>query len=120
MPFIACSTARAFAGLTFGAALLWAAGTAISQQQQPPQPQPMAGHMHGAATKTGKPMAACTEPTLACATLVTPHFAPDGSLWVAFTANKQILVARSTDHGRTFSQPTAITPEPVRIDGGAD
>jgi hypothetical protein len=120
MPFIACSTARAFAGLTVGAALLWAAGPAFSQQQQPPQPQPMAGHMHGAATKTGKPMAACTEPTLACATLVTPHFAPDGSLWVAFTANKQILVARSTDHGRTFSQPTAITPEPVRLDGGAD
>jgi hypothetical protein len=110
---------RAFAGLTFGLAILCAAGPALSQQQQP-TPAPTAAPMGGMHGKHGKPMAACTEPTLACATIVTPSFAPDGSLWVAFTANKQILVARSTDLGRSFGAPTAVTPEPVRLDGGAD
>jgi hypothetical protein len=70
-------------------------------------------HQHGAEP-------ACAEPILACATKVTPAFAPDGSLFVAFAAGGHVLVARSADLGRSFEAPVAVNREPMRLDSGPD
>jgi hypothetical protein len=64
--------------------------------------------------------AACAEPALACASKVTPTFAPDGSLWLAWAAAGKVSVARSLDLGRSFSPPVAVTPEPRELDWGPD
>jgi len=71
------------------------------------------GHDHGAAK-------GCAEPTLACATSATPAFGPDGSLWLVWAASGRVSVARSHDLGRSFSDPVAVNPQPVRLDTGPD
>lgn len=60
----------------------------------------------------------CADLTFACAGTVTPAF--DGALWVAARVNNQIFVAKSLDHGRSFSPPVVITPDAVTLDGGPD
>src|SRR2546430_12900337 len=62
----------------------------------------------------------CNEPTLKCASKVTPTFAPDGALWLAWAAAGKVLVARSTDLGRTFTPPVAVNQEPLELDWGPD
>jgi hypothetical protein len=62
----------------------------------------------------------CAEPTLRCATKVTPTFAPDGSLWLAWAAAGRVSVARSLDHGRTFTPPVAVNAQPLELDWGPD
>lgn len=62
----------------------------------------------------------CTEPTLKCATKVTPTFAPDGALWLAWAAAGKVSVARSLDLGRTFTAPVAVNREPLDLDWGPD
>ena len=62
----------------------------------------------------------CNEPTLKCASKVTPTFAPDGALWLAWAAAGKVLVARSTDLGRTFTTPVAVNQEPLELDWGPD
>lgn len=71
------------------------------------------GHDHSAVT-------GCAEPTLACATSATPAFGPDGSLWLAWAAGSRVSVARSHDLGRSFGDPVAVNPQPVRLDTGPD
>jgi hypothetical protein len=63
---------------------------------------------------------ACAEPGLACATKATPAFAPDGTLWVAWLAGKQVLVASSRDLGHSFTEPAAVNAEPLDLDWGPD
>lgn len=71
-------------------------------------------HQHGAHA------ADCPDAALTCASVATPTFAPDGSLWVAWEAGGRVMVARSTDHGHSFAHPTAVTPAPVTLDTGPD
>ena len=75
------------------------------------------GH-YGAARTDGAN--GCAEPTLRCATVVMPSVAPDGALWIAWTAAGRVFVSRSGDFGRTFAQPISITAAPVTLDAGAD
>ncbi len=63
---------------------------------------------------------ACSEPTLKCASTVTPAFGPDGTLWVAFAAAQRVLVARSRDGGRNFEPAVEVTPGPQQLDWGPD
>jgi hypothetical protein len=70
-------------------------------------------HQHGAD-------AACNEPALRCATKVTPAFAVDGTLWLAWMAGGRISVASSRDAGKSFSPPVAATPEALDLDWGPD
>jgi hypothetical protein len=63
---------------------------------------------------------ACAEPTLKCASKVTPTFAPDGSLWLAWAAAGRVSVAHSLDLGRSFTSPVAVTAEPRDLDWGPD
>jgi hypothetical protein len=58
--------------------------------------------------------------SLACATQVTPTFAPDGTLWLVWAANRVVSVAHSSDLGRTFSTPVAVNSEPLDPDWGPD
>jgi hypothetical protein len=64
--------------------------------------------------------AACDTTELRCATKVTPAFAPDGTLWLAWMAGGRILVASSKDRGKTFSAPVAVVDRPLELDWGPD
>jgi hypothetical protein len=72
-------------------------------------------HHHGAESDPK-----CTDTSLACATQATPTFAPDGTLWLAWAANRVVSVAHSSDLGRTFSSPIPVNPEPLDLDWGPD
>jgi hypothetical protein len=62
----------------------------------------------------------CTFATLDCATKVTPAFAMDGTLWLAFSAAGKVLVTHSPDGGHTFTSPIAVNPQPLELDWGPD
>jgi hypothetical protein len=64
--------------------------------------------------------AACEEPTLRCASKVTPTFAADGTLWLAWMAGGQVSVASSKDAGHNFAAPVQITKERLNLDWGPD
>jgi hypothetical protein len=64
--------------------------------------------------------AACDTAELRCATKVTPAFAPDGTLWLAWMAGGRISVASSKDRGKTFSTPVAVVDQPLALDWGPD
>lgn len=83
-------------------------------QTPPPMKMPHLPTSHGAGE------GACRDPVLACASTVTPTFAPDGTLWLAFDANGRVFVVHSSDLGHSFTTPVAITPDPVRLDTGPD
>ena len=55
-----------------------------------------------------------------CASKVTPAFASDGTLWLAWMAGGQISVASSKDQGRSFSTPVQVTKEKLNLDWGPD
>ena len=50
----------------------------------------------------------------------TPAFGPDGTLWLVRPMIDRIVVTRSRDLGKTFSQPVVVTPEPMNLDWGPD
>ncbi|MDH2381686.1 sialidase family protein [Bradyrhizobium sp. CER78] len=64
--------------------------------------------------------AACEETVLRCASKVTPAFAPDGTLWLAWMAGGQISVASSMDQGKSFSAPVQVTRDRLNLDWGPD
>jgi hypothetical protein len=72
-------------------------------------------HQHGSGSE-----AACEETALKCATKVTPAFATDGTLWLAWMAGGRISVASSSDGGKSFSAPVAATREGMNLDWGPD
>ncbi len=98
-------TARRLCAAAIGLALSGAAAWAE---------MPMLPASHGAGA------GACHDAALACASTVTPVFAADGTLWLAFDANGKVFVAHSSDLGRSVSSPVAITPEPLLLDTGPD
>jgi hypothetical protein len=50
----------------------------------------------------------------------TPAFGPDGALWVARGTADRVVLARSTDLGKTFTAPVSITADPLNMDWGPD
>lgn len=50
----------------------------------------------------------------------TPAFGADGTLWLARGSDDRVVVAKSTDLGKTFSAPVSVTPGPINIDWGPD
>jgi hypothetical protein len=87
------------------AGILFCGGAAVAEM----------AHHHGASTDPK-----CTDTSLACAIQVTPTFAADGSLWLAWAANGIVSVARSSDLGHTFSTPVAVNAQPLDLDWGPD
>jgi hypothetical protein len=70
-------------------------------------------HQHGSD-------AACEGTELRCATKVTPFFAADGKLWLAWMAGGRVSVASSTDAGQTYSTAVPVTEQPLNLDWGPD
>ena len=89
--------------LIAAAALLLWQDCALAQMQ----------HRHGSD-------AACDEPALRCASKVTPAFASDGTLWLAWMAGGKVSVASSRDGGGSFSAQVEATPERLNLDWGPD
>jgi hypothetical protein len=92
--------------LVLGPVLLLLQGAAVAQMS--PQHQQRA-HGNG-----------CAGTSIDCATTATPTFAPDGNLWVAWAAQGQVSIARSTDLGKSFSRAVPVHPGPLPLDPGAD
>lgn len=80
----------------------------------------MGMHGAGASPYAGLGGGACTGDGLACANAATPCIAPDGTLWVAWTAQGAVGVSRSTDLGRSFAASTVIARHGVHLDAGPD
>lgn len=68
-----------------------------------------AQHQHG------KLAAGAPEPFTA-----SPAFGPDGTLWLVRAMAGRIVVSRSSDLGKSFSEPAAVTPQPMSLDWGPD
>ncbi|HLG44592.1 MAG TPA: sialidase family protein, partial [Reyranella sp.] len=50
----------------------------------------------------------------------TPAFGPDGALWVARGTADRVVLARSTDLGKTFTDPVSVTADALNMDWGPD
>src|SRR5262249_56843528 len=87
---------RLLASSAAAAALLWTLGASAQMS-----------HNHGADQPS------CTDPGLACATKVTPAFAPGGAVWLALAAGGRVSVARSSHFGRSFAPPVALNADPL-------
>jgi hypothetical protein len=70
-----------------------------------PAPESAKGAEGGhAGHKMGAPAApACLDPLPRCAATAEPVFAPDGTLWLAFSVGDKLYVASSRDAGASFS-----------------
>ena len=88
------------------AALLAFAGSAHAQV-----------HNHAMAAA---PPSACKDVSLACADKVTPFFAADQTLWVAWSAQGRVAVQRSADLGLSFEAPMFVNHHAEKLDAGAD
>ncbi len=62
----------------------------------------------------------CKEPDLKCAKSATPYFAPDGVLWLVWSAGGAISIARSTDLGVHFGPRLEIARHGAFLDTGPD
>jgi hypothetical protein len=71
------------------------------------------GHRHVPAT-------ACKTTALACASVATGAFAPDGTLWVTWAAGGRVSAAHSSDLGKTFTKPVTLPAMPLPLDDGPD
>ncbi len=50
----------------------------------------------------------------------TPAFGPDGVLWVARGMGDRVVVAKSADLGKSFTDPVSVTAQPLNMDWGPD
>jgi len=50
----------------------------------------------------------------------TPAFGSDGTLWLVRANADRVVVVKSSDFGRSFSAPVAVTPEAMNLDWGPD
>jgi hypothetical protein len=62
----------------------------------------------------------CGGTELACARSATPLLLEDGTLWLAWAAGGHVSVARSADHGGTFSPPVVLNADAAAMDNGPD
>ncbi|MEQ1908354.1 MAG: sialidase family protein [Vicinamibacterales bacterium] len=109
---------RAWVAVVAAATLLGAGGFGMRAAVQ--NPSQSAGASGAAGHQMGDASGACDEPTLRCASSATPVFGADGTLWLVWAAGGKVSVARSSDRGRTFAAPVAVTPKALTLDGGAD
>lgn len=81
---------------------------------------PSLARAHDGASHHHETAAACASPALACASVASAAFAPDGKLWLTWSAGGRISVASSTDLGKTFSTPITLPATKLPIDDGPD
>lgn len=73
-----------------------------------------------AATEHGHERESCDGPEWRCAREATATFAGDGAVWLAWTSDRRVFVARSADLGRSFSAPREVSRQAVKLDHSAD
>src|SRR4029078_13740712 len=71
-------------------------------------------HMHHHAP----PPAACQTTALACASVATGTFAPDGKLWLIWAAGGRVSLESSTDAVKTFSESKTLAPPVLPLANG--
>lgn len=76
-----------------------------------------ADHSHHVAPKAPT---ACAETSLKCAAAATPAVAPDGGLWLAWSAGGRVWVARSADQGASFADAVNVSGAAATIDDGGE
>lgn len=101
----------------------WLFAPLLAAASSPPAASAHPAHSHTGTA--GTPYASlapfrCADASLACATSVTPASAPDGSLWVAWTAGGAVSVAPSSDGGASFSAPVVLGRYGGYADTGPD
>ncbi|HET6605313.1 MAG TPA: sialidase family protein [Rhodopila sp.] len=62
----------------------------------------------------------CAGPELACARSATPLLLNDDTLWLAWAAGGHVSVARSADHGASFSPAVMLNVDTAMMDNGPD
>lgn len=77
-------------------------------------------HAHDAKMHHHAQPTACQTEALACASVATGAFAPDGKLWLTWSAGGRISVASSPDFGKTFSAPVTLPATKLPLDDGPD
>ena len=75
---------------------------------------------HDGASHHHETAAACASSELACASVATGAFAPDGKLWLTWSAGGRISIASSPDLGKTFSTPVTLPATKLPLDDGPD
>ena len=78
------------------------------------------GHGDAKSHPAAAPKGSCDGAELACALVATPAFDAQGRLWMIWTAQNKVWVAHQDAPGGPLSKAVAITPNPVRLDGGPD
>jgi hypothetical protein len=73
-----------------------------------------------AAAPATPPPSPRSSPSSPSASVPTPAFAPDGTLWVVWVDGARLLVASSRDLGRTYSEPIAINAQPEAFDANGE
>ncbi|MBY0559509.1 sialidase family protein [Hyphomicrobium sp.] len=74
---------------------------------------------HDATAHHGAP-AACDTTALACASVATGAFGPDGKLWVTWIAGGRVSVGSSADLGKTFADQVTLPKTDLPLDEGPD
>lgn len=99
------SISRAMVLAAAAAALLaWVPARAESPLGAPTAESAKSGEGGRAGHKMGAPAAPpCLDPLPRCAATAEPAFAPDGTLWLAFSVGDKLYVASSRDAGASFS-----------------
>lgn len=92
------------------ALLLFAASAGVAKHAQ----------AHDGASHHHETAAACASSELACASVATGAFAPDGKLWLTWSAGGRISIASSPDLGKTFSTPVTLPATKLPLDDGPD
>ncbi|MFA5958097.1 exo-alpha-sialidase [Hyphomicrobium sp.] len=91
------------------ASLLFVPGAALAHDDK----MPMKMQHHA-------PSVACQTTALACASVATGAFDPDGKLWLTWLAGGRISVASSDDLGKTFGDPVTMPATTLPLDEGPD
>jgi hypothetical protein len=68
----------------------------------------------------GPPPVACHTTALACASVATGAFDPEGKLWVTWAAGGRVSVASSSDLGKSFSAAVTLPATELQLDEGPD
>lgn len=101
---------RLQSAILLAASLTLGSGVAFSHDDK----MQMKMHHHG------PPPAACQTTALACASVATAAFGPDGKLWMTWVAGGRVSVASSADLGKSFSETVTLPQTELPLDEGPD
>lgn len=96
-----------FAVVLTAAVLMGDGGNAFAQHT---------GHSQKPAVRPAQCLQPDPQPSLLCAEVPTPAFDAQGGLWLAWTQNEHVYVAKSNDGGQSILPPVRVTPDPLPVE----